>query len=108
MIRIGLIFATAAALALAMPLVLAEDGVRVSQQNRTFMPDKLTIAQGTTVHVANDDDVTHHLYVDSPKMKFDSGEQPIGSTVDLRFDADGTFTVRCAIHPTMKLNVTVQ
>jgi plastocyanin len=106
--RMGLVVAAAAALALAMPLVHAADGVSVSQQNRTFMPEKLTVTRGTTVHIANDDDVTHHVYVDSPNMKFDSGEQPIGATVDLRFDADGTFPVRCAIHPTMRLNVTVR
>jgi plastocyanin len=52
--------------------------------------------------------VTHHVYVDSPTMKFDSGEQPIGATVDLRFDEKGTFLVRCAIHPTMRLAVTVK
>jgi plastocyanin len=60
------------------------------------------------VHIVNDDDVTHHVYVDSPTMKFDSGEQPIGQTVDLKFDERGTFLVRCAIHPTMRLTVTVR
>ena len=41
-------------------------------------------------------------------MKFDSGEQPVGKSVDVVFDRDGSFTVRCAIHPTMRLAVTVQ
>jgi plastocyanin len=80
----------------------------VSQKNRTFNPDRLVVARGTVVHIMNDDDVTHHVYVDSPTMKFDSGEQPVGSTVDLKFAEDGTFLVRCAIHPTMRLTVTVK
>jgi plastocyanin len=82
--------------------------VNVSQVNRKFTPDTLTVAVGTTVHIVNDDKVTHHIYVDSPAMKFDSGEQPVGSTVDVVFDKQGTFTVLCAIHPTMHLSVTVQ
>jgi plastocyanin len=82
--------------------------VNVSQKNRKFAPDELQIAAGTTVHIVNDDNVTHHIYVDSPTMKFDSGEQPVGSTVDLVFDKQGTFTVLCAIHPTMHLKVAVQ
>jgi plastocyanin len=82
--------------------------VNVSQKNRKFAPDELQIAVGTTVHIVNDDNVTHHIYVDSPTMKFDSGEQPVGSTVDLVFDKQGTFTVLCAIHPTMHLKVAVQ
>jgi plastocyanin len=40
-------------------------------------------------------------------MKFDSGEQAVGKEVTLRFDHEGTFAVRCAIHPTMHLDVTV-
>lgn len=82
--------------------------VNVSQKNRKFAPDELQIAAGTTVHIVNDDNVTHHIYVDSPTMKFDSGEQPVGTSVDLVFNTKGSFTVLCAIHPTMHLKVTVQ
>jgi plastocyanin len=82
--------------------------VTVSQRNRAFAPNQLDIARGTVVHINNDDNVTHHVFVDSPKMKFDSGEQKIGTTVDLHFDEAGTFSVRCAIHPTMRLTVTVK
>jgi plastocyanin len=80
----------------------------VSQKDRAFAPAELTVSRGAVVHIVNDDDVTHHVYVDSPQMKFDSVEQPIGATVDLRFDEQGKFLVRCAIHPTMRLTVTVK
>lgn len=82
--------------------------VRVSQRDRHFRPDVLTVAPGTIVHIVNDDTVTHHVYVKSPVMNFESGEQPVGSAVDLEFDHPGIFNVLCAIHPTMHLQVTVK
>jgi plastocyanin len=89
-------------------LVAAANSPTVSQFNRQFTPAELHVARGTVVHIVNDDNVTHHVYVDSPDMQFDSGEQPIGQTVDLTFDKSGTFNVLCAIHPTMRLKVTVE
>lgn len=101
---------------LALPLFVLAGGViaavadatMVSQFHRQFSPGQLRIARGTTVHIENDDNVTHHVYVDAPDMQFDSGEQPIGKTVDVTFDKVGTFMVLCAIHPTMKLKVIVE
>ncbi|HUK59224.1 MAG TPA: plastocyanin/azurin family copper-binding protein [Stellaceae bacterium] len=89
-------------------VVPAGGSTTVSQKDRAFAPNELTVTPGAVVHIVNDDNVTHHVYVDSPQMKFDSGEQPIGATVDLQFDQKGTFQVRCAIHPTMRLTVTVK
>ena len=88
-------------------LVAAADSPTISQYNRQFSPAQLQVPAGTTIHIVNDDNVTHHVYVDAPAMQFDSGEQPVGKTVDVRFDRTGTFTVLCAIHPTMKLKVVV-
>ena len=89
-------------------LVAAADAPTISQFNRQFSPGQIQIARGTSVHIVNDDNVTHHVYIDSPGMQFDSGEQPVGKTVDLTFDKAGTFTLLCAIHPTMRLKVTVE
>jgi plastocyanin len=86
---------------------LAADTAPVSQRGRKFTPDSLNVVPGTLVTIANDDRVTHHVYVDQPDMKFDSGEQAVGNAVTLRFDREGHFAVRCAIHPTMHLDVTV-
>jgi len=80
----------------------------VSQAHRHFVPPELHVKAGTTVHFVNDDNVTHHVYVDAPDMQFDSGEEPIGKAVDVTFATPGTYTVLCAIHPTMHLKVTVQ
>ncbi len=86
---------------------LAADTATVSQRGRRFTPDTLRVTLGTPVQIENDDRVTHHVYIDQPDMKFDSGEQSVGNAVTLQFDHTGTFAVRCAIHPTMHLDVTV-
>jgi plastocyanin len=104
----ALIAAVAAITVVAASAVWAADAIIVSQRNRTFNPDHLTVERGAVVHIVNDDRVTHHVYVDASGMSFDSGEQPIGTTVDLRFDRAGNFDVLCAIHPTMRLRVTVK
>jgi plastocyanin len=82
--------------------------VTVIQQDREFHPDTLTITRGTVVHIVNNDRFTHHVYVKSPTMNFDSGEDPVGTSVNVEFDHPGTFDVQCAIHPTMHLWVTVK
>lgn len=96
------------AVMISAPLALAADELIVSQHNRMFAPEQLQVARGSTIRIMNDDKVTHHVYVDSPTMKFDSGAQPVGSAVDLRFDEAGKFDVMCAIHPTMHLQVIVK
>jgi len=106
--RWSLPFSALVVAVVALPVALAADALTVSQHNRTFSPDQLQLARGSTVKIVNDDKVTHHVYVDAPGMKFDSGAQSVGSSVELRFDAAGTFDVLCAIHPTMHLQVTVK
>jgi plastocyanin len=96
-----------AALAAVSATCLAADTATVSQRGRRFTPDTLRVSLGTPVQIENDDRVTHHVYIDQPDMKFDSGEQSVGNAVTLQFDHTGTFAVRCAIHPTMHLDVTV-
>ena len=81
----------------------------VSQRGRTFLPGALSIKQGDTVEVVNDDgDLMHHAYVDDPEFSFDSGDQEPGAKADIVFTKPGTFNVLCGIHPKMKLVVTVR
>lgn len=96
-----------AVLAAVSTVSLAADTFTVSQRGRKFTPDTLRLTPGSTVTIANDDRVSHHVFIDQPEMKFDSGEQSVDQEVTLRFDRDGRFAVRCAIHPTMHLDVTV-
>jgi len=82
--------------------------VTVTQRDRHFYPNRLTIERGTVVHILNQDDVIHHVYVKSPLMNFDSGDDPIGKSINVEFDHPGTYDARCAIHPLMDLRVTVK
>ena len=81
----------------------------VSQQNQIFTPGELTIKQGETVEIVNDDgDLLHHLYIDSKKLQYDSGDQEPGAKVDITFPVTGTFDVLCGIHPKMRLAIHVE
>lgn len=80
----------------------------ISQKGKVFSPGLITVPVGTTVRILNDDRVLHHVYVESPKLNYDSGEQQPGETVEITFAADGTFAVRCDIHPKMLLTVVVR
>lgn len=80
----------------------------VSQRGRAFLPGSLSIHQGDTVEIVNDDgDLMHHAYVDDPEFSFDSGDQEPGAKADIAFTKAGTFAVLCGIHPKMKLVVNV-
>jgi plastocyanin len=81
----------------------------VSQKGREFTPREVTLKRGEAILVVNDDaDFRHHVYIDSDKFSFDSGDQEPGSKTNIAFPVVGTFEVLCAIHPKMKLNVHVQ
>lgn len=103
--------ATLAVLAVAAGAALAAgSGTRyvVSQRGRTFLPGLITIRQGDTLQIVNDDgDLMHHAYIDNPDFSFDSGDQEPGSRTDVVFTKAGTFTVLCGIHPKMKMVVNV-
>lgn len=82
--------------------------INISQKGRAFMPAAVTLTKGDTLAIRNDDEYIHQVYVDSPGFKFDSGEQDIGQTVHITFPVAGSFQVLCAIHPKMRLDVTVK
>ncbi len=79
----------------------------VSQIGRRFSPDTIAMPAGTPLSILNDDRFTHHIYYEARGAEFDSGVQRPGQTVRLNFPADGIYHVRCAIHPKMRLTVTV-
>lgn len=81
---------------------------QIVQKSRTFGVTDIVIAAGDSLLFTNEDPFLHQIYVKSPAMNFESSEQPPGQTVEVRFPAAGSFTVRCHIHPTMSLAVTVK
>lgn len=88
---------------------LAVGPYQISQKNRQFQPGQISINRGETLRFINDDgDLLHHAYLKSPEFQFDSGDQKPGSKFEVAFPVAGHFTVLCAIHPKMKLVVTVK
>lgn len=95
-------------LALVVAAVPGKSSIVISQKGKVFRPGKIAVKVDDVVMIENDDRVTHHVYVESSVFNFDSGEQPPGKRVPLKFTKQGTFEVMCEIHPKMKLIVNVQ
>lgn len=81
----------------------------VSQKNRQFTPNTLKLKVGDSIKFAADDeDFVHHVYSKNEIFDFDTGEQAPLNAIEVKFPKKGMFEVRCAIHPKMKLLVTVE
>jgi plastocyanin len=91
-------------LLLAPALAFADDAATVIQKGRRFSVPEITIRQGASLGVTNDDEFIHQIYADG---LFDSAERFPGQTLHETFPKSGTFEVRCHIHPKMKLVVHV-
>lgn len=87
----------------------AADPMQVTQKNRAFQPKEVEIGRGDTLRFVNDDGyLLHHVYSKSDAFSFDTGEQPPGTAINVRFPAAGSYTVLCGIHPRMRLVVSVR
>lgn len=100
MTAIGALSAAAFAEAMTNP-------AQISQMNRRFTPDAVILSERSALRILNDDRFIHHVYYETGSKKFDSGDQRPGETVDLSFAGAGVYHIRCAIHPKMKLTVTI-
>lgn len=79
----------------------------IRQAGRKFTPDRLVVTKGTAVHFVNDEKLVHHAFVNTAEFIADTGDIAPGEAKDIVFDHIGTFDVRCAIHPQMRLTVEV-
>lgn len=84
------------------------DSHTVVQQDKKFVPASVTIKKDDTVVFANQDPITHNVYSQTPGMAFDLKTQKAGASSSVKFERAGTADVRCAIHPQMKMTVTVE
>jgi plastocyanin len=80
----------------------------VIQSDKKFSVAEMTISKGDVVTFKNEDSFTHNVYSRSPGIAFELKVQKPGETSDIKFDREGTGEVRCAIHPQMKLKLTVK
>src|SRR5436305_30733 len=101
------LLATAAAMVALATLAYAAD-VKVNQVNKSFDPGDLTIKAGDTVDFVNSDTVTHNVFTRGSPQDFSLGSMKPGDDKAVTFSTAGVYEVRCAIHPIMKMTITVQ
>ncbi len=98
--------ATAFVFAFATNAIAAE--VAVTQKGRKFSEKKIELSVGSSIKFINDDDVTHNIHSTTKGYAFDVGAQKPGQTIVHTFGKAGKVKIRCAIHPKMKIKVTVK
>ena len=98
-------------IALAIPLLvsLAAGAANrvVHQKGRVFSVDTITVARGEPVMFLNDDTVPHNIMSTSEGNEFDLGAQMPGTATPVTFTQPGIVVVVCAIHPRMRMTITV-
>lgn len=109
MIRTGAFVAAlgAATVLATLSPVLAKE-FTVTQKGQQFSPRTLTLKVGDQIVFVNDDAGTHNVFSESPGNSFDLKAQRPGTRTNVTFSSAGQVDVRCAIHPTMRLSVTVE
>jgi plastocyanin len=86
----------------------AEDAT-VTQSHITFGADSVTLKAGESITFSNKDDVIHNIQiVDTDGDVDDKGLQKPGQDIKETFAKAGAYKIRCAIHPKMKMSVTVE
>lgn len=94
---VALVFSTAS---------FAESKV-IKQAGKKFSEAKVEIKVGESLTFVNDDNVAHNVYAIIDGEKVDLGLQKPGEEGKMTFDKAGRFRARCAIHPKMKITVSV-
>jgi len=84
------------------------DEARVGQKNKTFSVALLLIKPGDQVIFENDDQITHNVYSTHKGGSFNLKAQAPGVSTSVTFASQGTYEIRCAFHPKMKLSVIVK
>jgi plastocyanin len=103
----------AAVLAFLTGIVVAAEaagGITIGQHGMLFTQSSASLARGDRIVFANEDDVIHNIHVFLPGNddSADLGLQKPGVSLTYRFDKPGAYRVRCNIHPSMKMAVTVK
>jgi plastocyanin len=103
-----------AVILLAVILIAGGSGVRASsvtitQSGQKFSERSADLNRGDVLQFANQDDVSHNITVaDDEDDATDLGLQKPGENLSYTFDKAGRFKIRCSIHPSMKMAVSVK
>jgi plastocyanin len=79
----------------------------IHQKGRVFSMEAVTVVRGEPVVFVNDDSVPHNVSSMTPGNSFDLGSQVPGSVTPVVFDMVGNVAVICAMHPRMRMTITV-
>jgi len=80
----------------------------VVQLDKKFAVEEMTINKGDVIVFKNEDPFTHNVYSQSPGIAFELKVQKPGESSDITFAKEGSGEIRCAIHPQMKMKLTVK
>jgi plastocyanin len=105
-------FRLAIAIAFLMGLIVAVPAatITVIQRGLALSMASASLAKGDRINFTNDDDVIHNIHVFGPESddSADLGLQKPGKVLSYKFDKTGAYRVRCNIHPSVKMAVTVK
>jgi plastocyanin len=90
--------------------VQAASTITVGQRGLQLTQSSASLAKGDRIIFTNEDDVIHNIHIFGPgdDDSTDLGLQKPGATLSYRFDKPGAYRVRCSIHPSVKMAVTVR
>ena len=72
-----------------------------------FSSENVTVKKGDALTFINDDSIPHNIMSTSKGNEFNLGSVAPGTAIPVAFDNTGAVAVICAIHPRMKMSVTV-
>lgn len=101
---------TAACLAMLLTQTVIADAPKehlVNQKAKQFTVTALNAKVGDTVTFKNEDDVSHNIFSLSDAQTFDLGTYGAGQARSLKLESPGAIEVECAVHPNMKMQITV-
>jgi plastocyanin len=79
----------------------------ITQKGRMFSSESVSVKKGESLTFVNDDTVPHNIISTSKGNEFNLGSQSPGASTDVTFKEAGDVQVICAIHPRMKMMVSV-
>jgi len=101
------LFASLVSLALTQAAYAAE--VTIDQNHMKFVPDKVVLHVGDVLVFQNSDPMNHNIQVvNDDSDTVDIGLQHPGQIVKQAFTKAGDYEVRCTVHPSMLLSVSVK
>lgn len=86
----------------------AAERITISQSDKEFSAEELTVKVGDTVEFLNEDPYFHNVYSLTANHSFDLGSYAKGESKSVTFDQAGEVEVECAIHPSMYMIINVE